>query len=400
MPIEKGLIGYQDISFGTGTFQRKSQSGQLITLNQFRASHVPVLDSAGRFTGTDIEAALAETMTREESGSTVKKLTNRSGAQREAGDVVIIDTSNDDSFTTTTTEGNVLVLGVVLETTENLATGRVATGGYVGSVKVTGATVRGDYLKTSTTVLKAVPTSSWIAGVFAVALSNNASVVSAYIFGCDKFGYTVGNATGNIPLANGTVCTDLNADKLDGQDAPTGTIVGTSDTQTLTNKTITGMVSTSTIKSGGSNVLSLGGNLNVQYTPISTSGTVETNLMSWTIPTSFGAAGKVVKITAGGFGPSNTNAKTVRFYIGGTAYLTASISTVEDDWKAEIFIVYDTSGAAHISMSVMFGDGGVAVWYHDLISGLFANGYVVKFTGQVATAGTLSQYYMVVQTFN
>ncbi|MEQ6167355.1 hypothetical protein AAOE16_09180, partial [Ekhidna sp. MALMAid0563] len=35
-----------------------------------------------------------------------------------------------------------------------------------------------------------------------------------------------------------TVVTNLNADQLDGQDAPTGTIVGNSDTQTLTNKTI------------------------------------------------------------------------------------------------------------------------------------------------------------------
>ena len=194
MPIEKGLIGYQDLALGTSTFQRKSQSGQLITLDQIRASHVPILDSAGRFTGTDIEAALAETMTREESGSTVKKLTNRSGAQRVAGDVVIIDTSNDDSFTTTTTVGNVLVLGVVLETIANLATGRVATGGYVASVKVTGATVRGQYLLTSTTAVKADPTSTLTTGCFAVALSNSASSVSAFVFGVSPTNIT-GTAT-------------------------------------------------------------------------------------------------------------------------------------------------------------------------------------------------------------
>ena len=222
MPIEKGLIGYQDISFGTETFQRKSQSGQLITLDQIRASHVPILDSAGRFTGTNIEAALAETMTREESGSTVKKLTNRSGAQRVAGDVVIIDTSNDDSFTTTTTEGNVLVLGVVLETTENLATGRVATGGYVGSVKVTGATTRGQFLKTSTTVLKATPVSTLTSLCFAVAVSNGASTVAAIIFKPSGDaetidGYSAGNSSGNVPVSNGTVNTNLNADILDGK---------------------------------------------------------------------------------------------------------------------------------------------------------------------------------------
>jgi len=228
--IEKGLIGFEDINFGTDTFQRKSQSGQFIPITKIRASHIPVLDSAGRFTGTEVETALAECMTREESGSNVKKLTNRSGSSREAGDVVIIDTNNDNSFTTTTSEGSVLVLGVVLETIANLTTGLVATGGYVGSVKVTGATVRGDYLKTSTTVLKAVP-STFKQGIFAIALSNHASVVSAYIFGsygaasgtmitnlnADMVdGYHVGNSTGQVPVSNGTVCTDLNADKIDG----------------------------------------------------------------------------------------------------------------------------------------------------------------------------------------
>ena len=50
--------------------------------------------------------------------------------------------------------------------------------------------------------------------------------------------------TGTAPfsIASTTVSTNLNADMLDGQHAPAGTIVGTSDTQTLTNKTLTSAV--------------------------------------------------------------------------------------------------------------------------------------------------------------
>jgi len=90
-------------------------------------------------------------------------LTNGSGVQRVAGEIVIIGGS-DNSFTTTTTANNFQVLGVVYDTTIAIgAVGRVAIGGVV-SVLSQGAVTRGNYLVTSTTAGKATHATSLASG--------------------------------------------------------------------------------------------------------------------------------------------------------------------------------------------------------------------------------------------
>lgn len=59
-----------------------------------------------------------------------------------------------------------------------------------------------------------------------------------------QFTSTVTTGTSPMVIASTTAVTNLNADMLDGQHAPSGTIVGTSDSQTLTNKTLTSAVLT------------------------------------------------------------------------------------------------------------------------------------------------------------
>ena len=100
-------------------------------------------------------------------------LTNKSGAERSAGEVVIQDTGNDSAFTTTTTEADEKVIGVVVETIANDASGLVQRAGAC-TVNVDGATARGNWLVASTTAGKATPKATFQQGTFAVALTASA----------------------------------------------------------------------------------------------------------------------------------------------------------------------------------------------------------------------------------
>ena len=68
-------------------------------------------------------------------------------------------------------------------------------------------------------------TSNWDAG-------NN--TITANVFESD-----VASGTAPLIVASSTVVSNLNADQLDGKEAPAGDIVGTTDSQTLTSKTLT-----------------------------------------------------------------------------------------------------------------------------------------------------------------
>ena len=206
--IEKGLIGKEDINFGTDTAQRRSQSGSLIAITKVNASHIPIVDASGRFTGTDIEAALGEVHIMDGDGSDLKDYTNQSGTTRAVGDVVIIDTANNNSFTTTTSAGNIKVLGVVGESIAVGAAGKVITGGFCTTLAVDAATARGNFLKTSATATKATPTAAAVGGSFAMALSSTAGAgtVSAFVFsviGQSFLPLSGGNLTGTFGLKAG-----------------------------------------------------------------------------------------------------------------------------------------------------------------------------------------------------
>lgn len=179
--------------------------------------------------------------------ATARKMTNKSGSQRTAGDVVVVSTGTDDSFTTTTTAANVGVLGVVQETVANDASGLVKQVGVVEQLKVTGATTRGNFLTTSTTAGQAVDsgtsangTNSAPAGAFAIALESTvgAGTVKALLVTPAPGSLTLSSSTPEDIAATGSAGSSSEVSKADHVHGGVDEIVVIkSATQTVTEST-------------------------------------------------------------------------------------------------------------------------------------------------------------------
>ena len=113
----------------------------------------------------------------------VSLLTNKSGGQLVAGDVVIVDGANAEAVTTTTVPGYAAGgIAVAVETIENDAAGRFCIAGYVPVVNLASAAGIKDFLFTHTIAGQAAPSATVAAGAFGQALSAG-STPSASIFG-------------------------------------------------------------------------------------------------------------------------------------------------------------------------------------------------------------------------
>jgi hypothetical protein len=123
-------------------------------------------------------------------------LTNKSGGNLNYGDVVVLDNTNANGFTTTTTSGlSTRGLGVILEPNRiaNNASGMVAVGGWCPKINLNTAAAVGQFIKTHTVAGQGTPHASpQVEGDFAVALSASATPA------CNLFG------SPNGPLSGGS----------------------------------------------------------------------------------------------------------------------------------------------------------------------------------------------------
>ncbi len=132
-------------------------------------------------------------------------LTNKSGGAVAYGDVVVLDNTNANGFTTTTTAGlSTRGLGVILEPLgiANNASGMVAIGGWCPQVNLNTAAAVGQFIKTHTVAGQGTPHASpQVEGDFAVALSASATP-AANLFGSPNGPLSGGNVTAAGTLTN------------------------------------------------------------------------------------------------------------------------------------------------------------------------------------------------------
>lgn len=120
-------------------------------------------------------------------------LTNKSGGGVIAGDVVIVDTANNDAFTTTTTAGFTGGVGIAQETIANNAIGRVLVGGYAALVNVNASVTRGNFGKTHTVAKQAADAgASRSAGTFCQFLTGG-TTPDALVYPVDLLGSSLTN---------------------------------------------------------------------------------------------------------------------------------------------------------------------------------------------------------------
>ncbi len=121
-------------------------------------------------------------------------LTNKSGGNLNYGDVVVLDNTNANGFTTTTTAGlSTRGLGVILEPSGivNNASGMVAVGGWCPKINLNTAAAIGQFIKTHTVAGQGTPHASpQVEGDFAVALTASATPP------CNLFGSPNGAVSG------------------------------------------------------------------------------------------------------------------------------------------------------------------------------------------------------------
>lgn len=249
-------------------------------------------------------------------------LTNKSGGAVTAGDVVVVDTTNNDAFTTSTAGAFVGGVGVVQSASiASNAVGLVALSGYVSLVNTSASVTRGNFGKTHTVAKQAVDAgASRGVGTFCQFLTGG-TTPDALLYPVDLLGSSLTNpmtAVGDLirggaagaPTALVAVATGKVLASAGVTTAPVwgyppfhGALAYSTSAQTINNTTA---------------------NLSLEAELYDTDAFHDnsTNNSRMTIPAGMGG---YYALSAGAF-VSNTNAGWLAFYLNGTTFIRVLIN--------------------------------------------------------------------------
>jgi hypothetical protein len=120
-------------------------------------------------------------------------LTNKSGGSVAAGDVVVINSANDEAFTTTTTASDTHIVGVAMASIANNAVGPVLLDGYAPLVNVNASVTRLHYGATYTVAKQATDAGASRASGTCMVFLTGGTTPSAYLYNPDLGGASLTN---------------------------------------------------------------------------------------------------------------------------------------------------------------------------------------------------------------
>ena len=133
--------------------------------------------------------------------------------------------------------------------------------------------------------------------------------------------------------------------------------------------------------------------LNAQTGPISSSGSAETNLVTYTLdPGTLGKLTSSILIFASGKTAANANNKTIKLIFGSTTLFTSGALALNNkDWTLQAELIYN-GGSSQISWAQFQSSGSAAIITTTTATEAFATSQVLKITGTGTATSDIDIY--------
>lgn len=151
---------------------------------------------------------------------------------------------------------------------------------------------------------------------------------------------------------------------------------------------------------GGNYGITLGGNLDVNTTAVSNSGSSETDLITYSLPANaLVNNGDVLEVKAWGVYASNGNNKTLKLNFGSQTILnTGAVAANSGSWEIKATIVRLSATTQEISATIISGNSTVAdSATRTAGTQTLSSNLTIKCTGQGTSSNDITEYCQIIK---